>query len=183
MPPCMSWPSFNAGGNVADFLPAFERMIVNEGGYVLHAVADDKGGQTYAGIARNRWPKWAGWGVIDAGGEPHADLVRGFYRANFWTALRLEEVELQDVAQNLFDFSVNAGVGTAAKLAQVAVGTTPDGRIGPKTLAAINAIDPELFVLRFSLAKITRYRDIVTRDRSQGKFLLGWINRTLKEAA
>lgn len=56
----------------AEFLTAFERMIRNEGGYVLHTVADDKGGMTYAGIARNRWPNWAGWSVIDAGGEPQA---------------------------------------------------------------------------------------------------------------
>lgn len=168
---------------MADFSSAFERMIVNEGGYVLHTVAGDKGGMTYAGIARNRWPQWAGWSVIDAGGEPQADLVRGFYRANFWTALRLEEVNDQDVARTLFDFGVNAGVGTAAKLAQVVVGTTPDGRIGPKSLAAINAADPALFLARYALAKLARYEQIVTRDRSQGKFLLGWVRRTLKEAA
>lgn len=168
---------------MADFLPAFERMIVNEGGYVLHDVAGDKGGQTYAGIARNRWPQWAGWAIIDAGGEPQADLVRGFYRAHFWTAMRLEEVKDQNIARTLFDFGVNAGVSTATKLAQVVAGTTPDGRIGPKTLAALNAADPEKFLLAYTIAKIARYRDIVTNDRSQGKFLLGWINRTLKEAA
>lgn len=168
---------------MADFFPAFERMIVNEGGYKLHTVAGDRGGQTYAGIARNRWPKWPGWRDIDAGDTPPAQLVRAFYRTQFWTPLRLDEVNHQDVARNIFDFGVNAGTAVAAKLAQVVVGTTPDGRIGPKTLAAINDMDPELFVLRYTLAKVTRYRDIVERDRSQMKFLLGWINRTLKEAA
>lgn len=168
---------------MADFLPAFESMIINEGGYVLHTVEGDKGGMTYAGIARKRWPQWAGWALIDQGGEPQADLVRGFYRANFWTAMRLEEVQDQKVARNLFDFGVNAGTSTAVKLAQVVVGTTPDGRMGPKTLAAVNATDPEKFLLAYTIAKIARYRDIVTKDRSQGKFLLGWINRTLREAA
>jgi len=43
----------------------------------------------------------------------------------------------------------------------------------------INDADPEKFVLEYALAKIARYRDIVTRDRVQQKFLLGWINRTL----
>lgn len=56
-------------------------------------------------------------------------MVRGFYRSNFWTPLRLEEVQSQDVARTLFDFAVNAGTGTAAKLAQIVVGTTPDGKI------------------------------------------------------
>lgn len=168
---------------MADFLPAFERMIVNEGGYVLHTVQNDRGGMTYAGIARNAWPKWAGWQIIDAGGEPQADLVRGFYRANFWTPLRLEEVVDQRVAQTLFDFAVNAGVGTAAKLAQITVGTTPDGRMGPKSLAALNGVEPNLFLARFALAKLARYEQIVTRDPKQRSFLLGWVRRTLKEAA
>lgn len=168
---------------MADFLAAFERMIVNEGGYVLHTVQDDKGGQTYAGIARNRWPNWAGWAVIDAGGEPQADLVRGFYRSNFWAVMRLEEIKHQDVARMLFDFGVNAGTGTAVKLAQIVVGVTPDGRMGPKTLAALNSVDPAVFVPTYSLAKIARYRDIVRKDRSQLKFLVGWLNRTLEEAA
>lgn len=168
---------------MADFLPSFERTLINEGGYVLHNVKHDRGGQTYAGIARNAWPKWAGWSYIDNGDTPPADAVRGFYRANFWEPLRLNEVTHQQVAHNLYDFAVNAGTGTAAKLAQIVAGTTPDGRIGPKTIAAINAMDPTLFIAQFSLAKLARYEQIVTRDRKQEKFLLGWLRRTLKEAA
>lgn len=168
---------------MADFLNAFEGMIRNEGGHVLHSVKHDKGGQTYAGIARNRWPGWSGWKLIDAGQVPPVDLVQGFYRGNFWQPLRLDQVVEQSVARSLFDFAVNAGVGTAAKLAQIAAGTTPDGAIGPKTLEALNAVNPELFLARFALAKLARYEQIVSRDRSQARFLLGWVRRTLKEAA
>ncbi len=164
---------------MADFLPAFEKMILNEGGYKLHTVDGDRGGMTYAGIARNMQPGWAGWVIIDAGGVPQADLVRGFYRAHFWDVLRLGELADQRVAETLFDFAVNAGLVTAAKLAQLVVGVTPDGRFGAKTLQAINATDPALFEARFALAKLARYRDIVTRDRTQQKFLLGWVNRVL----
>ena len=168
---------------MAEVLPAFERMIVNEGGYVLHTVAGDRGGMTYAGIARNFHPSWQGWKVIDQGETPPAELVRQFYRSNFWSPLRLDDVEHQEVASNLFDFGVNAGLSTAAKLAQLVVGVTPDGKVGPKTLAMLNMADPELFLARYALAKMARYAQIVTRDRTQGKFLLGWLNRTLKEAA
>lgn len=168
---------------MADFLPAFEKMIVREGGYVLHTVSGDTGGQTYAGIARNKNPQWAGWSVIDQGGTPQPDLVRGFYRASFWTSLRLEEVTDQRVASSIFDFGVNAGTGTAAKLAQVVVGATPDGRIGPRALEAINAMSPDLFLAHYTLAKIARYRDIVRRDRTQVKFLMGWLNRALEQTA
>ena len=168
---------------MAEFLPAYEQMISNEGGYKLHQVADDRGGMTYAGIARNRWPSWSGWRLIDAGQVPPVDLVQGFYQNNFWNPLRLDGVSDQAVARSLFDFAVNAGVGTATRLAQTAAGTTPDGVIGSKTLDALNAITPELFLARFALAKLARYEQIVSRDRSQERFLLGWVRRTLKEAA
>lgn len=168
---------------MADFLPAFEAMIRREGGYKLHTVEHDTGGMTYAGIARNKNPQWAGWIIIDQGGTPQADLVRGFYRSNFWNPLRLDEVSDQRVASSLFDFAVNAGTGTASKLAQIVVGTTPDGRIGAKSIEALNASNPELFLAHFTLAKIARYRDIVRRDRNQQKFLLGWINRALEQVS
>lgn len=167
---------------MADFLPAYEAMIFNEGGYVLHNVAYDRGGMTYAGIARNMNPQWPGWSIIDAGGEPHADMVRAFYRANFWNPIRGDELIHQSTAQSIFDFHVNAG-RPARVLAQIVAGVTPDGSFGPRTVQALNAYDPEKFQLAYALAKIARYRDIVTRDRSQQKFLLGWINRTLQGVA
>jgi lysozyme family protein len=168
---------------MADFAKAFERMLLNEGGYRLTDIKGDKGGQTYAGIARNRWPNWSGWRVIDRGEKPSAESVRDFYSDNFWHPVWGSEIASQRIAENLFDFAVNAGPGVSVKLAQIVVGATPDGKFGPKTLAGINSADEQGFVLAYALAKIARYRDIVTKDRSQAKFLLGWINRTLKEAA
>ena len=168
---------------MANFLTAFESMIRNEGGYKLHTVAGDRGGMTYAGIARNFHPRWPGWSAIDQGEIPETELVRQFYQENFWVVIQGDQITHQTVARSLFDFAVNAGVITAVRLAQIVAGTTPDGKIGPKTVAALNAMDPEKFVLSFALAKLARYRDIVNKDPTQQKFLLGWVNRTLKEAA
>ena len=163
---------------MADFLPAFENMIKNEGGYVLHDVPGDRGGQTYAGIARNMQSGWPGWGHIDRKEPVPAQLVRDFYKQNFWNPIKGDEITNQVIAQTIFDFHVNAG-GVAIKLAQLVVGSTPDGAMGSKTVAALNGIDPGKFVMSYALAKIARYRDIVQRDKTQIKFLLGWINRTL----
>lgn len=165
---------------MAEFVPAFERMIVDEGGYKLHTVAGDRGGQTYAGIARNANPRWPGWAAIDAGGEPPAQLVRDFYAAEYWAPLGCDRIREQAIAETLFNFGVNAGTKTAAKIAQAVVGVTPDGQLGPVTLAALNRVEPTLFCAAFALGKLKRYADIVNRDRSQSKFLLGWVNRTLK---
>jgi len=167
---------------MADFLPAYEAMICNEGGYVLHNVSGDRGGMTYAGIARNMNPQWPGWDLIDRDQDVPAQLVREFYKRNFWDPIQGDQITSQVIAQTIFDFHVNAGA-VARKLAQLVVGATPDGVIGNKTLAALNAYDEDRFVMAYALAKIARYRDIVSRDRSQLKFLLGWINRTLQGVA
>lgn len=167
---------------MADYLRAYERMIRNEGGYKLTNVKHDKGGQTYAGIARNRWSGWDGWKFIDAGDTPPTDMVRSFYRNNFWNPVRGDDINGQRIAENIFDFSVNAGVGTGAKLAQIVVGVTPDGVIGSKSLVALNAFDEETFSARYAIAKLSRYEQIVTKDRRQERFLLGWLRRTLREA-
>lgn len=163
---------------MADFQPAYERMIRDEGGYVLHTVPGDRGGQTYAGIARNMHPKWPGWQQLDAGATPAAQAVSDFYRTQFWNDMRGDDIAHDSVASDIFNFYVNAG-RTAKILAQLVAGVTPDGAFGPRTMAAINAADPEKFALAYALAKIARYRDIVQRDRTQLKFLMGWINRTL----
>ncbi len=165
---------------MADFLPAFEAMIRNEGGYVLHNVEGDRGGMTYAGIARNMNPQWPGWALIDRKEPVPAQMVREFYKAGYWNPIKGDQITSQVIAQTIFDFHVNAGA-VARKLAQLVVGSTPDGAIGDKTVAALNAYPEDKFVMAYALAKIARYRDIVNRDRTQAKFLLGWLNRTLKD--
>lgn len=161
------------------FDAAFENMIRQEGGYRLHAVAGDRGGQTYAGIARKMSPDWIGWDDIDAGRTPDTALVRNFYRHRYWDKVRGDDLP-EDIAESMFNFGVNAGVGTAIKLAQIVAGVTPDGQLGPKSLAALSALDGDRFRALYALAKVKRYAEIVKRDRSQAKFLLGWINRTLE---
>lgn len=169
---------------MADFQPAFEKMIANEGGYKLHHVKGDRGGQTYAGIARNYHEKWPGWRLIDANELNHPDLplqVGRFYKKNFWDKVNADQIESQVIADSLFDFAVNAGYKVAVKLAQSVLELNQDGIIGPISLAKLNACDDNDFKVRYALAKIARYAEIVNRDKSQKKFLLGWINRTLKD--
>jgi lysozyme family protein len=171
---------------MADFLLAFERALLAEGGYRLHQVDGDTGGLTYAGIARAKNPGWPGWAWIDRGETPPSQLVRDFYRAGWWAPILGDQIRDQAVAETIYSFATNSSAygapKTAVRLVQLVVGTTPDGAMGVRTLDAVNAMEPRLFLALYALARIARYRDIVTRDRSQIKFLLGWINRTLQEA-
>lgn len=167
---------------MATFEPAYEKTLRNEGGYLLHDVAGDRGGMTYAGIARNAHPDWPGWKIIDRNDLNNPQLtpmVRELYKKLYWDTIQGDRIQPQGIAEAIYDFAVNAGVRTASKLAQIVVNTTPDGSLGDKSIAALNAQDDALFVAQYALAKVARYAEICNRDRSQSKFLLGWLNRTI----
>lgn len=167
---------------MAEFDPAFEKMLHDEGGYQLTNIPGDRGGMTYAGIARNPNPDWPGWALVDRKefGGPLTSMVREFYRQRFWNVVRGDEIRDQAIAETIFNFAVNTGTSVAIKLAQVIVGATPDGGIGPKTVELLNQCTAQKFVPSYALAKIGRYANICNKDRGQSKFLLGWINRTLQ---
>lgn len=168
---------------MADFKPAYEKMIRNEGGYVLHKVAGDTGGLTFAGISIAAHPEWNGWTIIESEGgnsEKLTPMVYQFYKMNYWDRVKGDQIKSQIIAENIFDFAVNAGVRTASKLAQVVVDATPDGIIGNNTVSALNNYNQHMFVSNYALSKIQRYAQICNKNPAQKKFLLGWINRTLR---
>ena len=64
-------------------------------------------------------------------------------------------------------------------MGEVIAGATPDGAIGARTVQLLNQWTAKGFFASYALAKIRRYSDICNRDRTQSKFLLGWVNRSL----
>lgn len=176
---------------MADFSKAFEQMIAHEGGYVNDP--DDPGGETYKGVARKIHSKWNGWTYVDmlkrqsgfpANLEKDTDLqtaIVDFYRLTFWDRIKGDQITDQEVAGSIFDFGVNAGVGTSVSLAQMVIGTKPDGVIGPISLDALNAFNPDHFLSAFTVAKIARYISIVKRRPTSRKYFYGWICRALGE--
>lgn len=165
---------------MANFDKAFEHTFENEGGMQTTKVTGDRGGETCCGISRRFHPSWAGWTYVDRGENPPMSLVKAFYGEKFWTPIRGSEIKSQALAFALFDFGVNAGSTVAIKLMQVVLGATPDGKVGPNTLRALNAAELDHTLMAFTLAAIVRYRDICNKDRTQTKFLLGWVNRALR---
>ena len=174
---------------MADFKKALAITLKNEGGYVSDP--QDPGGETYKGIARNMNSKWNGWATIDSmkkqSGFPrnldnNVDLqeeVEQFYKTNYWDKVKGDDIVDQDVAFSIFDFGVNAGIGTAASLAQMVVGADADGVIGQGTLSAINQFDPHHFIASFTVAKIMRYIAIVQKRPTSQKYFYGWVRRAV----
>jgi len=168
---------------MADFIPAFEKTMTYEGGFVLHEVKGDRGGLTFAGIAENFHPDWLGWPIIKQHGAEDmrlTPLVKEFYKSKFWDLMKGDEICDQEIAENIFDFGVNAGMGTSAKIAQTIAGVTPDGGIGPVSVRALNQLNGDDFSAAMFILKVDRYSRIVNRNPSQAKFLRGWVNRSLK---
>lgn len=159
---------------------------------------------TYKGIAPASWPRWGGWkyiaGVVAllttmppygtdahvnwarhlnkklAALTPLQNLVLEFYRTNFWGKYRLGEIADQGVAEWVYDHCVNAGARGVMWL-QIAAGVTPDGGVGPKTLAAVNAADPAALQERMEDIAGAFRLDRGHDHPDQLQFLVGWLRR------
>ncbi len=119
----------------ADFQTAWGPLAAFEGGWCNDPA--DRGGETYAGIARNFWPSWPGWSVIDAAKSLPAfrqgatafsrqlaqdarlqDAVRDWYRSEWWDRLGLGSLP-QALASEIFEQAVNLGRGGAGRKVQL----------------------------------------------------------------
>lgn len=171
---------------MADFKTAYDITGHNEGGYANNP--NDHGGETYCGIARKFWDNWHGWPIIDSfKGQPKfisivnsslqlQDLVRAFYKANFWDVNKLDKINDQQVANNVYDCGVNMGTVVAAKYLQRAAGVIDDGIIGSKTIAAVNEDSPEIIFGSLNKMREDRYRVLASKP-GQSQFLKSWLGR------
>lgn len=166
---------------MSDFEQAFQKLMKEEG-FVLSDHKADKGGQTYAGIARKFHPDWTGWKYVDADTTPPTQLVRDFYHTEYWLPAKCDQFKDQRVAEVVFLQYVNMGAN-AIKMAQIVAGVIADGRIGPKSLEAINKMDPERFLDKLCIAMTARYYAIGMKDKTQRVWWPGWIGRALRIAA
>lgn len=172
---------------MAEFKKAYALTRTSlEGGYAN--VKNDKGGETYAGIARNIYPENNIWDYIDfikrtkfVGGIPHNThfpdieyMVEQFY-SDIWEAYHLNQIISQKVANLIFDYIVHSG--KAVKNIQKVLGVTQDGIIGPNTLRAINSQNPTTLFNKI-LAERKEYLDgLIKKDPTQEVFREGWTNR------
>ena len=188
---------------MADFNISFRIVMQSEGGYSFNLA--DIGGETYRGVSRKWNPSWQGWKIIDQlhhePGFPRnlenaAELqlmVKQFYRINFWNSLWLDKITSQQVANELFDISVNMGQAVAAEIAQRSLNLMNknqklfpnlkvDGRIGELSAKAINNIclmraNHDTFLKALNVFQGWKYISICEKDESQEEFFIGWMGR------
>jgi len=160
------------------FKEVLQKVLELEGGLKLHRNPTEQA-ETYAGIYRKAHPEWEGWRYIDKGEMPPFELVEKFYYENFYKPF--EGIESEKIKDILFETAVNVGVKQAVKLAQRVLGVKTDGILGPKTLSALNSVNPEEFIKDFTLARIAFYTALANKNpKRYALYLRGWINRALE---
>jgi|TARA_R100000908_G_scaffold64377_1_gene48118 lysozyme family protein len=115
-----------------NYQKCLEKILHHEGGYVNHP--RDPGGETNLGVTKRVYEEWGG-------NKNMRDLtvedVAPIYKTNYWLRAKCHQLPSGlDLA--VFDWSVNSGVGRAAKKLQKMIGTVADGGIGPNTLRTLD---------------------------------------------
>jgi lysozyme family protein len=144
----------------ANFESALAAMLHHEGGYVNHP--SDPGGRTNLGVTQRVWEEWVGHEVDEKtmrGLTP--EMVGPMYKAKYWDKIKGDDLPT-GVDYVVFDAAVNSGPGRATKWLQGCVSADQDGAIGPKTMAAVAAMDPKVLVEDYAKRRLSFLMDLKT---------------------
>ena len=163
---------------MADFFPAFLKLMGHEGGYVNHP--SDPGGETKYGISKRVFPDED---------IPNLTLDRAMElaRIHYWNAMNLDQIKDQRVATQLLDGGFNAGPGQAGKWLQRACNLVSgtellvDGVIGPKTLEAVNTSRDQTALWYALILQQAKHYEVLATDEGKDDpdrvFIRGWLKR------
>jgi lysozyme family protein len=161
---------------------SIKRTIDMEGGYSNHKA--DIGGATSMGITES---------VARANGyngdmrNLSYEMAVEIYYNEYWKALRLDDIDDEELSYMVYDCGVNCGIKTSARLLQKATNwaykkdvLTEDGMIGKHTIEVVNGYkDVDRIKVLFEMLKIARYVEITeARDKNKA-FIYGWSRRTV----
>lgn len=111
------------------FDDAIKRVLMHEGGYSDHAA--DPGGKTMYGITEAVAREVGYRGNMN---ELPLDLAKRIYKDRYWDAIRADDLPAS-IRYVMLDAAVNSGPRQAVLWLQRALGVTPDGALGPVTIA------------------------------------------------
>lgn len=140
-----------------------ERVLEREGGLVHHP--DDPGGLTKFGISQRAYPK------LDIASLTRTDAIL-IYERDYWDAANAWKLP-EPLDFYLFDAAVNQGVAKSVQLLQQAVGASPDGVIGPRTMRCVERLGSDEAGALFMAQRALHYVSLNTFDT----FGKGWLKR------
>ena len=148
---------------MSDFNLAIEGVLRNEGGYTFDT--SDPGGETKYGISKRAYPGEDIKGMT-------LDRAKAIYLRDYWGPAGCDRVP-DGIRFDLFDMAVNSGISRATRTLQMCVGTTQDGVLGPKTLAAVAQMDAARLCAHFNGARLAFMAGLPTWP----SFSRGWALR------
>jgi len=160
------------------YLDSFELVIGHEGGFTDRP--SDPGNWT--GGKRNSGRLVGTKFGISAAAYPHLDIpnisiekAREIYYNDYWLPSGAASCK-RGLSHAVFDSAVNNGVGRAIRWLQAAVGVSPDGALGPKSLSAIKTADPIETLREFQAQRTWHHMKLDSMDDEYG---LGWSRRII----
>lgn len=167
----------------ADIKPALVQTFGNEGGF--QADPHDSGNYAHGLLKGTKYG-------IAAASYPNEDIrnlsierAAAIYERDFWGASRCSEWRSQIIANEYFDYAVNLGQGTAARIIQRAINYAGyplrripvDGKIGPATVARLNSIDQDLVYVNLIGLTHNRYVQVVDANPDKERYMKTWTRR------
>lgn len=151
------------------------RVIEREGG--VKDIGDGKG--------LTRWGQTLGWLSQFNLPAPVNQTEAAENYAEWLRLTRLDAIigEEPDVASDeVIDFAVHSGHYAAIKALQTALGVTPDGTIGPKTLAALAAVNRSRLAVAVIAAEMKYQGGLITgQPNTYAQWAKGWANRNAEK--
>jgi len=147
---------------------------------------DDNGGETVSGVTRKNHQALKIWASLDKLSgvakkksykptkEEWKEIYQLYYE-NYYNPLRIEDIVDEQLAIQVFDLGVNAGVNRSAKILQEVVRVKQDGIVGKNTLEAVNS--DKQATESFRERRLKYYNSLAESNSTYQKFLKGWINR------
>jgi len=156
------------------FPKALAFVLQYEGGYSDHPL--DPGGATNLGITQAELARVRGHAVSkDDVRKLTKDEAAAIYEDHYWNAAQCDALSAGiDLA--VFDCAVNQGLGRATRFLQQAAGVETDGKIGPKTLAAVTKADAGALLTEFMAMRMVSYGSL---QKLFPTFGLGWSRRLM----
>lgn len=119
----------------------FSLVLENEGGFVNNP--KDPGGMTNLGVTKQVWESWVDRDVTESEMRSLTpNIVKPLYKKNYWDKIRGDQLPL-GVDYAAYDFAVNSGIGKSSRILQQIAAVPADGIIGPQSIAAILACNPD----------------------------------------
>lgn len=179
--------------NFAKSMQILMRLEFSNPSLALHKNETEKG-LTFFGIYECAHPDFRGWelvkqalkgkslkeaSVILYNNSDLVALVYEFYKKEFWDKMRLDEVESDLKASEIFIFGVNVDTKPAVRVLQRLLNVAVDGVMGAQTLKALNAYDEDKFNTDFDSYEIAYYANLVSQKPKFKVYASGWKNRAL----